>query len=495
MNKRTTPSREDLIPLANIEAEAAFLGGCLVDNRIVEECASLLAPGDFYAQLHEKIWSKCLELVADGRSATPVTLKPFFVNDDLMLQAARQEFPGDVFVSASAYLAKLTGNLAVVIGARDFAVQIKDLARLRRIRESLEIALTDCENTAEDLDPDGVLSRLETKLASDGVTIERIKTRSYASAIDALTASWDAVEAGGELPGFFIEGYNDWNAIVGRMSDGDLTYVGARPSMGKTALAIKVAQGAARAGIPTEFFSLEQDDLAITRRAIADRIYEEGYTSPYTKLTEGKLSAYDKEAIARVRAEIAAEPFYLSAPDHMNVEDLAPQLRKRKRALERQGRKLQLVVIDYLDRFGTLKEFRASENQARVSYISRTIKAVAKQLGVAIVCLVQLSRGLEERTDKHPVLRDLRDSGALEQDGDNIVFLYRDEYYLRQEEPKHKDTKKWEEWDLEMKSARDKLEIYSAKRREGKPTKRTSYFLLEHMAIRSHDYRQDGLFF
>lgn len=493
-----TQSVQNLPMLANFECEAAFLGGAMIDNNAANDVLTRLSPDDFAEPLHGKIWEKIQLLVSEGKAANPVTLKPFFLNDERMRDFARKD-TGNPFISPVAYLGKLTGGeyaSALMIGVRDFAYQIMDLARLRRIRQALLDAIEDVEDTSDSIDPEAVVARLDSKLAEDTSGVSKMAATSYAKSVDEVVEQLLRVEQGGELPGFEIAHFTDWNAVCGRMAGGDLTYLGARPSMGKTAVALAIAQGAARNGVPTDFYSLEQGRGPITTRALANRIYEPDLTSPYAKLTSGQLSAYDREAITAAREEIAKEPLYILDPDHMNVEELGPSIRRRRRALEKAGKlgrkQPMLVVIDYLGRFGTIAKIR--DKTERVGYISRTIKSVAKANNVHIVCLVQLSRALEQRDDKHPRLPDLRDSGDLEQDGDNIAFLYRDEYYLHDAEPKDKGTKKWEEWKIDMEMSRNRLEIYSAKRREGALTKRTAYFYLEHMAIRSHDHKRHDLF-
>jgi replicative DNA helicase len=177
---------------------------------------------------------------------------------------------------------------------------------------------------------------------------------------------------------------------------------------------------------------------------------------------------------------IANLPLTVSDPPVMYVEDVAPHIRKRQREFDKRGSKLQLVVLDYLGRLDTRRKFNGATET--VSHISKTLKAAAKETNVALVALAQLSRALEQRENKRPMLADLRDSGSLEQDADTVVFLYREEYYLERAEPKH-GTEKWDKWSDEISSVRDDLEIFSAKKREGALTKRVSKFLTRFQAV------------
>lgn len=459
---------------ANVEAEAALLGALMIDNRLVED-VTFLTSDDFYEPLHGKLFEKIRDLVYRGQVANPVSLRPFFMADEDM-----KALGGPV------YLAQLTGSGAALIGARDFAQQIKDLTYLRQLHgictEFSERAL----DTSEDVAPATLLAQMDAELATIGVQGDKMSTATLAEAWDEVEKEFDEIEAGAEPAGFTIKGFGDWNAIVGRMEEADLIYLGARPSMGKTAVALAVAAGAAAAGEPTEIFLLEGDRRKATRRIMANMIYRPGVTSSYADLSGGKRTMHDKLALREARELLESWPLFISDPAHMNVEEVVPAIRRRQRRLAREGKTLKLVVIDYLGRIGTAKSFKSTAEQ--VSYISRKLKEAAKICGVVLVVLVQLSRALESRDNKRPMLADLRDSGSLEQDADTVVFLYRDEYYLERAEPSKDKLEKWNKWANEMTAVRDQLEIYSSKRREGPLLKKLAKFFTAHQAVRDHNF-------
>jgi replicative DNA helicase len=343
-------------------------------------------------------------------------------------------------------------------------------------------------DTREDIDPMGLIADLDGELSEIGVGAERFRTIGIGKAFDECMEEIYAVEQGKPPAGFAIKLLKDWNAVAGRAEEGDMTLLGGRPSMGKTAVSVAIACGAAAAGEPTEYFSLEMDRRKLTRRAIANLIYQPGVTASYQDLINGKLGMQDKAAIAEARKLIESWPLNISDPALMYVEDVAPAIRRRQRELERKGQTLKLVIIDYLGRLKTRRRFTSETEE--VSYISRTLKDTAKECKIALIVLVQLSRGVEARDNKRPMLADLRQSGSLEQDADTVVFVYRDEYYLERSEPPKDKQEKWNKWADEIAAVRDVMEMYSSKRREGALVKRLSKFFTAHQAVRDQDFFQ-----
>jgi replicative DNA helicase len=458
----------------NVEAEAALLGALMIDNRLVEE-VTYLSSAHFFEPLHGRIYDKIRDLVLQDKCASPVTLRPYYEADEDMKE-----------IGGPAYLAQLTGSGAAIIGARDFAMQVRDLALLRAIVGVAQGTIERALDTSADVAPMQVIAEMDAELSQIGAQEDRIPTVTLGKAWDELEQEFAEIEAGKAPAGFVIKLLNDWNAVVGRTEEGDVTMLGGRPSMGKTGLGLGVAVGAAAAGEPTEFLSLEMDRRKCARRALANLIYKPGVTSGYEDISLGKLTMYDKEAMREARKLIDSWPIHISDPAEFNVEDLVPFIRRRQRRLARQGKKLKLLVIDYLGRMGTVKVFKSDTEQT--SYISRKIKAAAKITGIHIIVLVQLNRAVEQRDNKRPMLADLRGSGSLEQDADNVVFVHREEYFLERAEPDKGKPEKWNKWADEMAAVRDQMEVYSSKRREGPLRKMLMKFFTAHQAIRDHDF-------
>lgn len=490
--------QEPLTAAANPEAETAILQALMLNNDLVDRVSPIIRPLDFYDPWTARVYDRILQLVADGKQANPVTLFPYFKDDFITRRAWNNpetgEFHPETQERVTAWLAELSGSSgAAVIGAMDFAEQIRDLSRRRQLHEIYKQASVDSLDTAEGTDPNRIIAEVDEALAPLSGLGEDMQTIGVGKAWDAAFVELEQTGSGTvEAPGIDIAQYTDWNDVVGRMEGGDLIYLGGRPSMGKSALAFGVAAGAAAGGHPTELIGIEMNRRQTMRRIIANQMFRKGVTSPYSALTSGKLTVEDYRAAGEAREALESWDLNLSTPDEMNVEDIAPFLRRRQRALAAKGKKMELVVLDYLGRLGTQKEFRSPND--RTTYISRTLKGVAKKLNIVLIVLVQLSRAVEQRDDKRPILADMRDSGSLEQDADVVVFVYRDEYYLQRQEPDKRDEKKWNAWQDEMLAAADRVEVYSAKRREGALTKRTGFFFTRQQALRPSGFYTSDLY-
>lgn len=467
------PQEEERDPTPrNEEAEAALLGSLMLDNRIID-VVSRLQPEHFFWEVHGEVFAAIRKLAGEGKVANPITLRPYFENHPSLQNAG-----------GASYLAQLTGSGATLIAATDFANQIIDLFELRTIRSLAYGAIERCENFSVDEQPRQIAADLEAAFADSLVAQPKRTTVSFAKAFQDSIQEIQDVSNGAEPAGFTIARYTDWNAIVGRMERQDFILLGARPSMGKTGVAATVAIGAAENGIGTDFLSLEMDRRKATRRMIAEVIYDIDDPLPYSDLVAGRLKRSHWSRLVNAQADLAKLPLTISDPPVMAVEDVAPHIRRRRRDLEKQGVDLQLVVLDYIGRLVARKKINGETEIA--SYISRTLKAAAKECDVAIVALSQLSRAVEQRESKRPMLADLRQSGSLEQDADTVVFLYREEYYLRQAQPKREQGEKYDKWLDELAACRNDMEIYSSKRREGALAKRVSKFLTEYQVVMDH---------
>src|SRR4051812_37342809 len=452
----------------NVEAEAALLGALMIDNRLAEDIQLKLRPEHFFEPLHGRIYEQILRLLDKNMIASPVTLRPLFEADEEMKE-----------VGGPSYLAQLTGSGAAIIGARDFAAQIYDLALLRALvgvgREMVEQAL----DTSEDVDPKSQIENAETALyrvAEEGGGEGSVKSFAQAAAL-AVKMAEKALNAGGGLSGI-TTGLDSLNAKTGGLHHSDLIILAGRPGMGKSSLATNIGFAAAarylsdmEEGIPPEksggaavaFFSLEMsaDQLATRMLAEQSRISSE-------VLRMGKISQEEFRSLARASATFQNLPFYIDDTPGLTIA----ALRTRARRLKRQ-KGVGLIIVDYLQ---LLQGAGRNSNENRVqeiSEISRGLKQLAKELDVPVIGLSQLSRAVEQREDKRPQLSDLRESGSIEQDADIVLFIYREDYYLKATEPDypmpHETEKlaKYEEWNSKYASAAGKAEIIVAKQRHG----------------------------
>jgi len=445
----------------NVEAEAALLGALMVDNRLVEDIQLKLKPHHFFEPLHGRIYEAILKLTDSNRIANPVTLRPLFEADESIKE-----------VGGPAYLAQLTGSGAAVIGARDFAGQVYDLALLRALigvgRDLVEGAL----DTSEDVAPLAQIERAETelyKVAEEGGAEGRAKSFSDATK-EALEMAERALNSGGHLSGF-TTGLESLNAKIGGLHKSDLIIVAGRPGMGKSALGTNIAFAAARrflkdaedgiepaksAGAPAALFSLEMSADQLATRILAE---QSGISSENLRM--GRISQQEFRHLARAAAELQSLPLYIDDTPGLTIA----ALRTRARRLKRQ-KGIGLVVVDYLQLLQGSGKNSNDNRVQEISEISRGLKQLAKELDVPVIGLSQLSRAVEQREDKRPQLSDLRESGSIEQDADIVLFIYREDYYLAAHQPTD-DHPDFAEWKEKMERAYGRAEVIVAKQRHG----------------------------
>jgi replicative DNA helicase len=446
----------------NVEAEAALLGALMIDNRLVEDIQLKLKPHHFFEPLHGRIYESILRLTDSNRIANPVTLKPLFDSDEGMKE-----------VGGPAYLAQLTGSGAAVIGARDFAGQVYDLALLRALigvgRDLVEGAL----DTSEDVAPLAQIERAETelyKVAEEGGAEGKAKSFGEATK-EALQLAEKALNSGGHLSGF-TTGLDSLNSKIGGLHKSDLIIVAGRPGMGKSSLATNIGFAAAKrllqdqedgietaksAGAAVALFSLEMSADQLATRVLAE---QSGISSENLRM--GRISQQEFRSLARAAAELQSLPLYIDDTPGLTIA----ALRARARRLKRQ-KGIGVVIVDYLQLLQGTGKGSAGDNRVQeISEISRGLKQLAKELDVPVIALSQLSRAVEQREDKRPQLSDLRESGSIEQDADIVLFIYREDYYLAARQPAddHPEIDKWRE---EMARVYGLAEILVAKQRHG----------------------------
>ena len=453
----------------NIEAEAAFLGAILIDNRVVEDLPVALMPDHFFEPLHGRIFQQTMALIERNSIATPVTLKPFFEADEAMKA-----------VGGVGYLAQLTGSGAGLIGARDFARQIFDLALLRELVGVGRVLVDNALDTSERVDPQSQIEEAETALyrvAGGEAEMGSVKSFSAAS-LAALQAAERALNSGGHLSGI-TTGIGSMNAKIGGMHNSDLMILAGRPGMGKTSLATNIAYNAAERfrrdeddGIPPEknmgakvaFFSLEMSADQLATRVLAEQSGVSGEA-----LRMGKISKEQFQQLSRAAQQLQTLPLFIDDTPGLTIA----ALRTRARRLKRQH-KIGMVVVDYLQLLQGSGRSQGDGRVQEISEISRGLKTLAKELHVPVIALSQLSRAVEQREDKRPQLSDLRESGSIEQDADIVMFVYRDEYYHDFKAPKAPDGNssaddmaKYQAWQEEQLRVAGKATVIIAKQRHG----------------------------
>lgn len=460
----------------NVEAEAAMLGAMMIDNRLADDLIDRLEPDHFFEPVHGRIFAAIKNLRGADLLATPVTLRPMFEGDEGMRALGG---PG--------YLAQLTGSGAGLIGARQFAQQIYDLAMLRTLvsvgRSLVERAI----DTSEEVNPARQIEEAEEelfKVAAVGGKESSVKSFGDAAKY-AIKNVERAQNAGGGLSGI-TTGLDVVNAKIGGMHKSDLMILAGRPGMGKTALATNIAFNAAqrwmrdeRDGIAADrsvgskvaFFSLEMsaDQLALRILSEQSRVSSE-------KLRMGTLNEAERRRLIEASIELQHLPLFIDDTAGLTIAGLHTRMRRLQR---KHQNTIGLVVVDYLQ---LLQGSGRSSNDNRVqeiSEISRGLKTMAKDLNVSVLALSQLSRAVEQREDKRPQLSDLRESGSIEQDADMVWFVYRDDYYHAAREPIDHDSDAHRAWAEEGNKIYGLTELLISKHRHGATGKATLMFEAE----------------
>lgn len=454
----------DARPLpANVEAEQALLGALLSENGLIDAVADVVQPSDFYEPLHQRIYEAALQEASAGRSASPVTLKGRFADDP------------DMAAVGANYLMRLTADGQGLFAALDLARLIHDLARRRDIAGKLGEALSCCLDENMSL---SAVADMVTASVSEGPADGLIELSAGACVENHLRAAAEGVAgvtSGNRVPAF--------DKVVGALRPKHFVLLAARPGMGKTALSMSYAIGAARAGHGVLFISLEMSGEELGGRAAADMCYGlDGEDAvPYHAISAGRLNPWERERVSRAAVDLDRMPLVIVDAPSITPARLGRLVRRHARRFEARGVPLQLVVVDYVQRMKPDRQM--SKKYEEISEISAALKDIAKANGVAIMALAQLSREVERRGDKRPVLADLRDSGQLEQDADTVIFLLRQEYYHRQSEPDQLALE-WQGWKEQLDRMTGEIEFIVAKRRGGETGTAKGLFLGAYQAVR-----------
>ena len=453
------PQREYREQPCNVDAEQALLGAIMVNNDALYRISDFLAPAHFFVPLHSRIFEIAATLIKAGKVATPVTLRTHLGEIDIGGLTAPQ------------YLARLAAEATTIINAEDYGRTIYDLATRRSLIGIGEEVVNVAYDSPIETSPRDQIEAAERRL------YELAETGRYDGGFqrfaDALTHAIDMAAAAfkreGNLSGL-ATGLGDLDRMVGGLQKSDLVILAGRPGMGKTALATNIAFNIAKAyrgekqpdgsiltvnGGIVGFFSLE-----MSSEQLATRIIAEQSSVPSYKIRRGDIREDDFYKITEAAREMQAIPFYIDQTGGISIA----QLTARARRLKRQ-RGLDLLVVDYIQLLSG--SARKGDNRVQeVTEITTGLKALAKDLNVPILALSQLSRQVESRDDKRPQLSDLRESGSIEQDADIVMFVFREEYYLKNKEPRM-GTEEHIKWQTEMDLVHGKAEVIIGKQRHG----------------------------
>ena len=394
------------VPPQNVEAEEYVLGAMLLAPGAIGAVSEICRAEDFYRQSHGRIYRAALTLYSKGEPVDAITL-----TDELDKLGELEDVGGRSRIHELAALVPASAN------AGHYARIVHEMATLRGlITCGQEIANLGYDRNGEvvelvDRAEQIVFDISQSRVSSEFSHIEQLLKESF----ERITALY---EAGVEITGI-ASGFRDIDRITSGFQPGNLVVIAARPSMGKSALALCMAANmGVRLDIPVALFTLEMSKAEVTQRLMCSEAKVESQ-----KLRSGKLSPEDWPRLTAACDKLARAPIYVDDTGSITMMEI----RSKARRLKAREPKLGLIIVDYLQLMtsGTSAENRVQE----VSQISRNLKVLARDLEVPIVALSQLSRAVEQRSDKRPILSDLRESGAIEQDADIVGFIYRDEYY------------------------------------------------------------------
>ena len=461
---KTLDELKDLSAPYNPEAEMALLGALLNHNAIYDKVGGYLKPEHFSEAVHAELYQLMARLIGRGHAVTAVTLMPY-----------AEKIPGiEDLGGAAKYLSRLVAAAAPMSAANDYAREIYDLARRRWLMEIGSELVVEAKTPDADRSVGDIIEQTERQLYE--VAEEARFGQGFVGFSEALKQSIDmaaaAYERDGGLSGL-ATGLSDLDRMLGGLQPSDLIILAGRPGMGKTALATAIAYHVARTYKPAQvspgeppraedggivaFFSLE-----MSAEQLATRIVSAEAEIPSHQIRRGNISPEEFERLREVAAQIEQAPLFIDDTGGLTIAQLAARARRIKR---QHG--LDLIVVDYLQLLsGTTR--RSQENRVQeLTEITTNLKALAKELNVPIMALSQLSRQVENREDKRPQLSDLRESGSIEQDADVVLFIYRDEYYLKQKEPSPEEKEKYLKWMEAMERAHGIAEVIIAKQRHG----------------------------
>ncbi|WP_139492481.1 replicative DNA helicase [Brevibacillus dissolubilis] len=403
----------DRVPPQNLEAEQSVLGAVFLSKDALITAVEILQPEDFYKASHQRIFKIFLDLYEKGEPVDLVT-----VTAELQQQKVLEE------VGGVTYLTDLASSVPTAANVEYYAKIVEEKSLLRRlIRTATKIA--NDGYTRED-DVGEIIADAEKYI------LEISHNRNSGGFIpikDALMETYEKIEALSQQTGDITgipTGYTDLDKMTSGFQRSDLIILAARPSVGKTAFALNVAQNvAARANETVAIFSLEMGASQLVQRMIC----AEGNLDAQ-KMRSGRLDEDDWQKLTMAIGTLAKAPVYIDDTPGITVQDIRAKCRRLQ-----QERGLGMILIDYLQLIQG--RGKGDNRQQEVSEISRTLKGIARELNVPVIALSQLSRGVEQRQDKRPMMSDIRESGAIEQDADIVAFLYRDDYYDKETENKN----------------------------------------------------------
>ena len=461
--KKFKENEKDLriVPM-NIEAEQALLAALLTSNSVYERISDFLRPEQFYDDINGKIFEAIAKLLENNQLADPLTLKNYFLQKDEM-----------ELIGGDRYLIELAKNAPILSNTATYGKLIYDLYQRREILKISDEITNEANSFDPETDASQIIEKAEVKLynlSSSGEISQDFKKFST-SLVEAINSAESAYKREGQLSGI-PTGFTDLDQLLGGLHKTDLIIIAGRPSMGKTALATNIAFKMVNTkSIDDEnkknivgFFSLE-----MSSEQLATRILAEDSSISSEKIRRGQFNSNDFQKIVKSSQTLGDLSLYIDDSPNLSISALRTRARRLKRKYG-----LNAIVIDYLQLIRPSLS-RPDNRVLEIAEMTRNLKSLAKELNIPVLCLSQLSRQVEQRDDKRPQLSDLRESGAIEQDADVVMFIYREEYYIERKEPSS-GTEDYQKWQEKMAKIHNVAEVLVAKQRHGPIGKVTLHF-------------------
>lgn len=449
MNEITNLKAVDTLP-HSVEAEQQILGAIILGHPTTT--AQSAGGADlFYDPVHAEIYRVCRRLEKADKPVTPVTVVAS-QSDDMSEGLAE--------LGGNRYIARLA-SVAIAPGLSDSYVEILADAKGRRdliaLIDDARATLSKGDMTASD-----AAARIEAGLQPISFGPSSVAPVSMMkAATEALDDVFRAYQ--GEESAILRPGIGALEQIVPGLAAGEMWLLGGRPSMGKTAVGLSLGLNAARAGHSVIIASLEMTPAALAMRALSEATNRTtAAAAPYSDMRQGTLSEDQARNLHHVSREVAELPIMFLPREYQDADLMQVGVKQALRRMPTD--KLPLVIVDYAQ----LMRSKARTRYEQITEISLALKGLAMSLNLPLIALSQLSRALEQRDDKRPIMSDLRESGQLEQDADGVMFCYRDEYYLERERPDEADQDSMGTWQAAMERAQNRLEIIVAKQRQGR---------------------------
>ncbi|MFF4405147.1 replicative DNA helicase [Streptomyces sp. NPDC001262] len=398
------------VPPQDLDAEQSVLGGMLLSKDAIADVVEVLKGHDFYRPAHETVYQAILDLYAKGEPADPITV------------AAELTKRGEINrVGGAAYLHTLVQSVPTAANAEYYAEIVHERAVLRRLVEA-GTRITQM-GYAADGDVDDIVNNAQAEIYA--VTEQRT-SEDYLPLGDIMEGALDEIEAIGSRSGQMSgvpTGFSDLDALTNGLHPGQMIVIAARPAMGKSTLALDFARACSiKHGLPSVIFSLEMG-----RNEIAMRLLSAEARVALHHMRSGSMTDDDWTRLARRMPDVSAAPLFIDDSPNLSMMEIRAKCRRLKQRSD-----LKLVIIDYLQLMQSGGARRPESRQQEVSDMSRNLKLLAKELEVPVIALSQLNRGPEQRTDKKPMVSDLRESGSIEQDADMVILLHREDAYEKE---------------------------------------------------------------